>query len=337
MTLNPIAFARGDQTAAQVAVLCREQIFGRFPTIDIPCDVEQRLATNDVCISDFVTALKECGSGVKISTATDDDRIHAASLGSANIKLRAATDVIAMFRMIDHPKHYEKPSAIMRFGSGGFYSEESCVIFQEAGDEFARVTSVINVSDLVPFAKLAMSLAKTHGLELRISSKWTIAQSERLFMDRITKVFDDAEVPYQKTLTDVAFATLATRHEGGWLWLFDNPNGDSAADLVDWIDGSRSMCSTVYCLDGTCYEELPGGTAPDKFGTDLTGENFFNPIGIINAFCSALLVVNPTGEDFFAQVEAAATGYLRCTHPDLYSTREMVREIARTVSFCISG
>ncbi len=336
MTLNPIAFARGDQTAAEVAVLCREQIFGRFPTIDVPCDVAQRLATDDACISDFAIALNQCGAGVKISTATDDDRIRAASLGSANIKLRAATDVIAMFRMIDHPKGYKKPSAIMRFGSGGFYNEESCEVFQEAGEEFARVTSVINLSDLVPFAKLAIDLAQKHGLELRISSKWTIAQSERLFMERITKVFDDAGVPYQKTLTDVAFATLATRHEGGWLWLFDNPNGDSAADIVDWIDGSRSMCSTVYCLDGTSYEELPGGTAPDKFGTDLIGDNFFNPIGIINAFCSALTVANPAEEDFFARVEAGAAHYLQCIHPDHYSTKEMVREIAQAVSVCVS-
>jgi isocitrate dehydrogenase len=190
----------------------------------------------------------------------------------------------------------------------------------------------MNLSDLRPFAQLAIRLAQTYGLELRISSKWTIAKSEQLFMERITAVFDEAGVSYQKLLTDVAFATMATQHEGGWLWLFDNPNGDSAADIVDWIDGSRSMCSTVFCLDGSCYEELPGGTAPDKFGTDLVGDNFFNPIGIINAFCSALLVANPSETDFVNRVRERAAQYLFCIHPDEYSTKEMVWEIAQSVA-----
>ncbi len=332
MPLKPIAFARGDQTAAQVAVLCREQIFDKFPTIDIPCDVEQRLATNDACIGDFIAALKQCGSGVKISTATDDEQIKAAKLGSANIKLRAATDVVGMFRMIAHPKGYQKPSAILRYGSGGFYSEEGCEIFEEAGEEFARVTSVINLSHLRPFAELAIRLAKQHALELRVSSKWTIAKSEALFYERIAKVFEEQSIPYQKSLTDVAFATLATRHEGGWLWLFDNPNGDSAADIVDFVDGSRSMCSTVYCLDGTSFEELPGGTAPDKLNTDLKGVNFFNPVGIINAFTTALEVVNPEEQLFFSRVHKEADHYLRGTEGPDRSTYEMVEWIANRIA-----
>lgn len=331
MPLNPIAFARGDQTAALVAQLCRDDIFARFPMISVPCDVEQRLATNDACIGDFIAALKQCGSGVKISTATDDERIRSAGLGSANIKLRSMTDVIGMFRMIAHPKGYDKPSAILRYGSGGFYSERFCEIYEEDGEEFAQVTSVINLSHLRPFAELAIRLARQYGLDLRVSSKWTIAQSERLFFERIVKVFEEQSVPYQKSLTDVAFATLATRHEGGWLWLFDNPNGDSAADIVDFVDGSRSMCSTVYCLDGSSFEELPGGTAPDKLGTDLVGDNFFNPIGIISAFCSALQAANPDEGDFFAIVQAETSRYLENTPPSARSTRGMIDEIGNAV------
>lgn len=332
MTLNPIAFARGDQTAAQVAVLCREQIFGQFPTIDVPCDVEQRLATDDTCVVEFIEALRTCGSGVKISTATDDERIEAAGLGSANIKLRAATEVVGMFRMIETPKGYRKSSAILRYGSGGFYSEESCEQFKIDGVEFARVTSVMNISNLRPFAELAMKLAKKYKLDLRISSKWTIADSEKLFSDRVIRSFNEAEATYEKILTDVAFATLATKHEGGWLWLFDNPNGDSAADIVDFVDGSRSMCSTVFCLDGTTFEELPGGTAPDKLNTDLKGKNFFNPVGIINAFCTALAVVNPDEAAFFAQVHKEVDHYLRGTEEPQLSTYDMVEWVAKRVA-----
>lgn len=332
MTLNPIAYARGDQTAAQVATLCRLRIFGKFPTINVPCDVAQRLTTNDGCITDFIAALKRCGSGVKISTATDDDRIKAAGLGSANIKLRAATDVIGMFRMIESPKGYRKPSAILRYGSGGFYSEESCKTYFEDGKEFARVTSVMNISNLRPFAELAIKLAEKYKLDLRVSSKWTIAQSEELFFERIKEVFESRGVSYGTSLTDVAFATLATKHEGGWLWLFDNPNGDSAADIVDFVDGSRSMCSTVFCLDGTTFEELPGGTAPDKLNTDLKGKNFFNPVGIINAFCTALAVVNPDEAAFFAQVHKEVDHYLRGTEEHERSTYGMVQCIAERLA-----
>jgi isocitrate/isopropylmalate dehydrogenase len=332
MTLNPIAFACGDQTAAQVALLCRDQIFGRFPTINVPCDVEQRLATNDGCIGEFIAALKQCGSGVKISTATDDGRIEAAGLGSANIKLRAATEVVGMFRMIETPKGYRKSSAILRYGSGGFYSEESCKTYFEDGKEFARVTSVMNISNLRPFAELAMKLAKKYKLDLRVSSKWTIADSEKLFSDRVIKSFNEAEATYEKILTDVAFATLATKHEGGWLWLFDNPNGDSAADIVDFVDGSRSMCSTVFCLDGTTFEELPGGTAPDKLNTDLKGKNFFNPVGIINAFCTALAVANPDEAAFFARVHKEVDHYLCGTEEHERSTYGMVQCIAERLA-----
>lgn len=331
MTLNPIAFACGDQTAALVAKMCREQIFASFPTIDVPCDVAQRLETSDECITAFVQGLRDCGSGVKISTATDDERIRQAGLGSANIKLRAATNVVGMFRMIASPKGYDHPSAIMRYGSGGFYNEEGCELFQHEGAEYARVTSVMNVSNIRPFAELAMKLSLQYGLKLRVSSKWTIAESERLFFDRIASVFDEAEVSYEKLLTDVAFATIATKHEGGWLWLFDNPNGDSAADIADFVDGSRSMCSTIYCLDGSSFEELPGGTAPDKLGTDLRNGNFFNPVGVINAFCSAFAVVNPDEEAFFARVQKESEHYLNGTRDEDRNTYDMVSVIAARV------
>jgi isocitrate/isopropylmalate dehydrogenase len=226
--------------------------------------------------------------------------------------------------MILNPKKYRRPVAILRYGSGGFYGEESCELFRTGNAEFARVTSVINLSHLNKFAKLGVEIAQKHNLRLRVSSKWTIADSEALFYDRVVSVFDRSGFSHEDILPDTGMGMIATQLDGGWAWLFDNPFGDAATDIVEFVDGSRSMSSTVYCADGSRFEELPGGTAPDKFGTDLTGKNFFNPVGIINAFCTALAVVNPGEAEFFSRVHREADHYLRGTEAPDRSTYDMV-------------
>ena len=268
-------------------------------------------------------------SGVKISTGTDDTRILSAGLGSANIKLREQMGVVGILRLIEQPKGYEKPCAIFRYGSGGFYEERTCEIVVEHNVEYAVVTSRMNISNLAEFARLAMDIATKYQLAIHVSSKWTIAPSEKIFADRITTVFDTAGFPYHKDLTDVALAKVATDHTGGWLWLFDNPNGDSASDVVDWTDGTRSMTSTLMCRGGIQYEEMPGGTAPDKFGSDLLGPNYFNPIGIIGCFARAITAVNPDQKVWTEQLLAAAHTYIRVTPRSRLDTLNMIVSIPR--------
>ncbi len=330
--LKPIVFVNGDQTAGEVAALVASRIFTQFPIINMPCTAEERLRTNDACITEIAAALKKYGAGVKISTGTDDARISNAGLGSANIKLREQMGVVGILRLIEAPRGYEKPCAIFRYGSGGFYDERTCAVVTEDGVEYAMVTSRINITNLAEFARMAMKIARAYKLEVHVSSKWTIAPSERIFADRITSVFDAAAFPYRKDLTDVALAKVATDRIGGWLWLFDNPNGDSASDVVDWTDGTRSMSSTLMCRGGVQYEEMPGGTAPDKFGTDLKGKNFFNPIGIIGCFTRAILAVNPDQKAWVERMQKCAEEYLAGTAPEALSTHDMIEQIASTLT-----
>jgi isocitrate dehydrogenase len=325
--LKPIVFANGDQTAGVVAEMVADRLLAQFPILRIPCGIEDRLRTNDGCINEVSAAMKQYGAGVKISTGTDDARILNAGLGSANIKLREQMGVVGILRLIEQPKGYAKPCAIFRYGSGGFYEERTCEIIVENGIEFASVTSRMNITNLAEFARMAMWIAAKYGLEIHVSSKWTIAPSEKIFADRITAVFTAAKLPYHKDLTDVALAKVATDRAGGWLWLFDNPNGDSASDVVDWTDGTRSMTSTLMCQGGIQYEEMPGGTAPDKFGTDLIGPNFFNPIGIIGCFARAITAVNPDQKAWMQQLLDAAHTYIRVYPRSAYSTYQMITMI----------
>lgn len=330
--LKSIVFANGDQTAGMVAELVATSLFSQFPLIRIPCGIADRLLTNDKCIIDISTAMKQYGAGVKISTGTDDVRILNAGLGSANIKLREQMGVVGILRLIEQPKGYEKPCAIFRYGSGGFYEERTCEVVTENGIEYAVVTSRMNITNLAEFAKLAMQIATKYELAIHVSSKWTIAPSEKIFADRITAVFDAAGFSYHKDLTDVALAKVATDRTGGWLWLFDNPNGDSAADVVDWTDGTRSMTSTLMCNGGIQYEEMPGGTAPDKFETDLLGPNFFNPIGIIGCFVRAIAAVNPDQQLYLQGMLHAAHTYIRVTPRSAWNTNEMIVAIPHYMS-----
>lgn len=327
--MNPIVFANGDDTAGLVAQEVATQVFKEFPIEEIPCSVEARLESQDTCIDRFVNALHHRGAGVKISTASNDRRIISAGMGSANIRLREKAGAVAMLRMIARPEWYKAPCAVLRYGSGGFYNETCCKLTESSdGVESAKVTTQMNLTDLVTFAEMAIRLSMEHGFRIRVSSKWTISASEKLFMDRICSVFDDRHVEYERVLTDVALARIATERDGGWLWLFDNPNGDSAADIADWVDGSRSMGSQVYCRRGFSYEELSGGTAPDKMDTDLSGENFFNPVGIINAFSGSILSVNLEARNRIRRINESVRDYFSQTTVSDRSTYEMISAIA---------
>ncbi len=338
MTFKPYVYGRGDETVRRVGDMIQEKLFGSIPVEIVDLGVEARIASQDGVLSDFLSALKNCGAGVKMSTASDDPRVlEALQAGtlkkkSVNILLRPGAGVVGMLRMIPAPKGYSKPVAVFRYGSGGFYEEQSCEVMDKDGTKTAAYTTHMNLDNLAPFAELAMKLARQYGLALRVSSKWTIAKSEALFADGITSVWDAAGAEYKRILTDVGLATIATDREGGWLWLFDNPNGDSGSDIVDWIDGSRTMGSTLFCKDGSSYEELPGGTAPDKMETDLTGSNFFNPSGAIYAFISAIEQANPELSGWLGQVREAAIGYLDNTPDGSRGTEAMIDSVASAVA-----
>jgi isocitrate dehydrogenase len=326
--LKPFAFINGDQTAGNVARMVARTVFRDYPMIAVDCSVCSRVFSNDACITDATKTLRKCGAGVKISTATDDANILKHGLGSANIHMRAQMGVVGILRLIEHPQGYEKPCAIFRYGSGGFYHEQTCEVVAEGGTEFAVVTSKINLSNLKLFAQYAIKISREYGLKIHVSSKWTISHSERLFVDRICAVLDVEDVDYYRDLTDVGLAKVATDRVGGWLWLFDNPNGDSASDIVDWTDGSRSMTSTLYCERGIKYEEMPGGTAPDKEGTNLRGENFFNPVGIIGCFTRAILAVNPHLSLEMGNIHQKVDEYLEDTPAANWSTVALIEAVA---------
>jgi hypothetical protein len=92
------------------------------------------------------------------------------------------------------------------------------------------------------------------------------------------------------------------------------------------------MGSTLFCLDGSSYEELPGGTAPDKLKTDLKGGNFFNPGQIINGFSTAIEQANPSLAEPLAEVRQAAKDYLDSTSVEERGTFDMINAVAKVAN-----
>ena len=319
--LNPIVFINGDETTRIVATKVREGIFKDFPTVDVDLGAKSRLESKDAVIKQAADALKEIGAGVKISTASNDAGIKAAGLKSANIELRPAAGAYVTLRMTQAAVTYQKPVAVLRYLKGGFYDE--CAFDVDAnGVDFSRVEDTAN---------LAVKIAKEKGMTLAASSKWTIAPSEKEFMDRIKNVWDAAGVEYATELTDIAIANLPHRLEGGWLHVFDNPNGDTASDVADICHGGHVMGSALYCKDGDnefVYEELPGGTAPDKVDTDLKGPNFFNPLSTIFAFAAMFEEKNPAQKAWFDSMRQATLDYLNETPAEQKGTDDMISYIA---------
>ena len=68
--LKPYAFCNGDESARRAADMVKEIVFSQFPSIDADTGVEARIASNDACIQQAAEAIRSCGSGVKISTAS---------------------------------------------------------------------------------------------------------------------------------------------------------------------------------------------------------------------------------------------------------------------------
>ena len=326
--LKPIVFINGDETTRIVASKVREGIFKDFPTVDIDLGAKSRLETKDAVIQQAADALKDIGAGVKISTASNDAGIKAAGMKSANIELRPAAGAYVTLRMTQAAGTYKKPVAILRYLKGGFY-DECAYDVDENG--VGTLTQRVDFSSVEDVANLAIKISKEKNMTLAASSKWTIAPSEKAFMDRIKKVWDGAGVQYNQELTDIAIANLPHRLEGGWLHVFDNPNGDTASDVADIQHGGHVMGSALYCKDGDnefVYEELPGGTAPDKVDTDLKGPDFFNPLSTIFAFAAMFEEKNPAQKPWLDSVRQATLDYLNETPAEQKGTDDMIAYIA---------
>ncbi len=355
--LKPIAFLNGDGGVARGAQMVREIIFKSFPTVDVPMSVAARLETNDDCITSAVAALRKCGAGFKNSTASNDPLIKAKGWKSANIAMRPLANAFAMLRFLQGPGRYQNPCGVLRFASGGFYEELSADV-QSGNEKNLIITQRMNLTKLEEFARLAYKIAQEKGLHLVLASKSTIAKSELTFRETIENVWRElglteitakdlwSDDTWHHELTDIALASLPIQNgdgesvyaKGGFLMVCDNPNGDTASDIVDIQHGNRVMGSTVYCMSDEgwfTYEELPGGTADGKTVGPLYGDKFLNPAGIIFAMCSAFEQVNPEQKDFFGFVRAATLDYLNDTDSAERDTERMIQYVAERSEYLI--
>ena len=357
MANKPIAYIVGDDTVARVGELLRDHL--NFPCTLIDLSVENRAHTQDACIQEAVTAIRSCGAGFKESTASDRSKDYGQA--SANIVLRPATGAYAMERILTLPNKYANVCGVMRYGHGGiydvlnndpFFPEHNIVrgVYPQGhpleGEGYIIEPVITNLSGLDLIAVKAAEVARLYGLKLFVSSKWTICESEKEFMTRISRKWtemgieflDDKNVSehtpaatFERKLTDIMEAemTLAYMGEGGFLAVMPNAPGDSGSDIVDLQDGSRSMSSKVHCRGNFSYEELPGGTAPDKMQTDLTGADFFNPYGMISGIAETVTTVNPTLQDWATAVRRSAAAYLAETPKGDRSTESMILSLPR--------
>lgn len=321
--------------------MVRTIVFGDYPSIDADTGVEARLATNDECIVAAAKAIRECGSGVKISTASNDPRIKEKGWKSANILLRPLCGAIGMYRMTMAPGGYKKPVAVFRYGSGDFYSEKGCKIEMINGQETAVITQHMNVGDLKRFAEIAADKAKLFDLKMVLSSKWTISEGEKLIIDRVKPVLlgrglvegeTRGEGDFWMEITDVAAARLPLNvggDEGGWMIITGNANGDTMADIADFQHGNNAMGSEVICRDGFSYHELPGGTAPGRQFSDFKGDKFFSPVGTLVSFCGAISDLNPSEKGYCDAVMAATVDYMNNTPKAQRCTQTMLEFVAK--------
>lgn len=357
MTKNrkPVVFMNGDESARDCAIMVRDIIFGDFPFIDADTGVEARLKSNDRCIEEAAEATIEHGGGIKISTASNHEKIKAKGWKSANIRLRPLVGTVGMFRITFGPGRYKKPVGIARFGSGDFYNEQSCKIKKIAGaDGVKRDTAVIVqhlcVEDLYPFAKICAKIAKERGFQLIYSSKWTISEGERLLSEVCKKVWTEAGLTEGKwrgdgdfygEITDMAAAYIPgnikvgdgkipiSGFNGGWLGVTGNANGDTFGDILDFQHDGKCMGSEVACRAGFSYQESPGGTAPGRYGSNYKGDKFFIPMDTLNSFTSAVSDANPSDKPYCDKVMSKAWEYLANTDEAERSTREMLEWVAK--------
>lgn len=340
-SLKSICLANGDGGTGRGATLARETIFRLFPTEDVSVYVTARLDTGDTCIDQALAAFRRCGAGFKNSTASDDPRIKARGMKSANIVLRPRAGAYALLRLLQATSEYPHMSGILRFACGGFYDERDFQVVQtqHGGPRVGRIIQEVNISAMTAYAKLALRLREERALRLILASKSTIARSEEFFRKEVESVWMAAGLTpgvtrdkggniwtndYHHELTDVALASIPMNARSGTPWThapflgcFDNPNGDSASDILEFQCGARVMGSQVCCQnpDGSefSYEELPGGTADGKTHGSLRGNNFLDPTSIIFALCSAYERVNPEQKAFFDAVRRETLAYCNNT------------------------
>lgn len=339
--LKPYAFCNGDESTRRAALMVKDIVFKDFPCVEADTGVEARIASNDACIEAAAKAIKECGAGVKISTASDHAEIKAKGWKSANIRLRPLVGAIGMFRMTMAPGRYKNPVAVMRYGSGDFYSETNCEVKTIDGLETAVITQQMVIEDMYPYAKMVVKKAKQFGLKLILSSKWTISKGEQFLTNRVSEVLDEAgyvrgkgrgEGDYYWELSDIAAARIPINvggDEGGWMIVTGNANGDTMADIADFQHGGNAMGSEVICRDGFSFYELPGGTAPDLLDKDWKGDTFFSPVGTLVSFCGAISDINPQAKPYTDAVMKAMSAYLDETPKAERSTQDMLEYIAK--------
>lgn len=342
--LKPFAFCNGDDSTRRGADMVRRIVFADFPSIDADTGVEARLATNDECIKQAADAIRTCGSGVKISTASNDPRIKDKGWKSANILLRPLCGAIGMYRMTMAPGGYKRPVAVFRYGSGDFYSEKSCDIQRIDGLETAVIRQEMVIEDLTRFGEIAADKAAKHGLKMIISSKWTISEGEKLIVDRVKPVWNARGLTEGETrghgdfwmeIADVAAARIPLNvggDAGGWMIVTGNANGDTMADIADFQHGNNAMGSEVICRDGFSYHELPGGTAPGRKDSDFKGNQFFSPVGTLVSFCGAISDVNPQAKPYCDAVMDATVDYIANTAQADRCTQTMLEYVAKTAA-----
>lgn len=342
--LKPYAFCNGDDSTRRGALMVRDIVFSDFPYVEADTGVEARLESNDECIEAAAKAIRECGSGVKISTASNDPRIKEKGWKSANIRLRPLCGAFGMYRMTMAPGGYKAPVAVFRYGSGDFYSEKSCEIQTIDGLETAVIRQEMVVQDMETFAEMAIKKAKQNDLKMVLSSKWTISEGERLIIDRVRPVLLKHGLKEGETrgqgdfwleITDYAAARIPLNvggDEGGWLIITGNANGDTMADIADFQHGNNAMGSEVVCRDGFSYHELPGGTAPGRKDSDFKGDKFFSPVGTLVAFCGAITDLNPSAKPYCDAVMAATVEYMNKTAQPERCTQTMLEYVASEAS-----
>lgn len=348
---NPVVFMNGDDSTRRGALMVKDIVFPEFSYIESDTGVDARLESNDKCLEESAKLLAQHRAGIKISTASNDERIKAKGWKSANIVLRPLAGVVGMYRQTSAPGGYRSPVAVMRCGTGDFYAEQSCKPIKVDGRDAREIIQHFIVEDLVPYAQAAASRAKKNGLQMVLSSKWTISEGETYLPDVCEKIFSElglkagegrGEGDHYREIADMCGAYIPTNvapagadcpmayDNGGWMIVCGNANGDTFADIADLQHGGNSMGSECICRDGFSYFELPGGTAPGRANSDFKGAKFFSPIGTLVAFAGAITSVNPEAESYTKAVMAAAVEYMSNTEDSQRCTQSMLEEIRKS-------
>lgn len=352
---HTVPFANGDDGAARVAKMVIDQIFSTFPFKYVPLNVEARLDTEDDCLQDAARAFLKYGTGIKISTASNDSRILAAGLGSLNIKMRPMLGAYAIFRFLQGPGKYKHPAAVLRYAYGGFYNEQSCEVQELNGRKTLVTVQHTDIADFHRYVKLAYDKAKEHNLHIIIATKRTIAESEKQFyllcaeglknlgMEEGKNLDQPGGVwtgDFHHELTDdnetrlaISAAGTNTHSNGGFLLMVNNVDGDGRSDVVNAQHGGYLMGSEVYCCVGEkefSYHELPTGTG-ESFaeGPFPVGERFFNPTAIIFTVAAGIEKTNPGYKMYFDAVRIKTLSYIKRTPPQQWDTQKMIAAVAK--------